>query len=69
MNNAWSKMVLCSPCFAFFFLFSFFFNFLLFLGSYKQYEITLIPPWTSVVALFQVYYFLYPSNFISIDYK
>ena len=45
VNNAWSEIVSCSPCFAFI-------AFLLFIGSYTQYGITLIRLRTSIVALF-----------------
>ena len=48
MNNAWSKMVSCSPHLFFFFFLK---KKIVFLGSYKQFGITLIPLRTSNVVL------------------
>ena len=65
MNNAWSMMLSCSPCFAFSWPFLYYF----FLGSHKQYRINVIPLRASVVALFWPYCFSCLFHYINIHYE
>ena len=46
-----------------------FIDFLLFIGSHKQYEITRIPLRTSMIVLFYPYFFSSFFHYFSIDYE